>query len=131
VLIGDEIDRCDDVDRKSTSPDARSGRDFVHPGTMPMKVIEQIVRHLSECGSLSNADVAWLRAEGFIPSLDDDQEDVNERETWDGLDASALATLLEKLEERQIQVDLHALRNSSTGSRRARGRRQRRMRRKS
>jgi hypothetical protein len=99
-----------------------------------MKVIEQLVDYLRGTGSLSDADMSWLRDQGVVPSLiemwpDWDDMSAEEDRKWEEqrrYEASGQATL-DLIEEEQIQRDL--LRKgqlpprSSRGARRARKRR--------
>jgi formylglycine-generating enzyme required for sulfatase activity len=89
-----------------------------------MKVIEQLVQHLSEVGALNGADVAWLREQGFLPSLDGEYSRDDSDETMETADRETLEDPLEQLQERRIQDDQRRVgRGPSKGSRGARRKR--------
>lgn len=93
-----------------------------------MKVIEQLVGHLRCRGSLSEADVSWLRDQGFLSSAaeyneydtefyDDDDWD-RLREIQAGMDEQELIGQLEQ--DRVKRSRVRGIPKSSKGARKAR-----------
>ena len=70
-----------------------------------MKVIEQLVEHLHDEGSLSDSDVSWLRAQGFLPSLTEEEYDAHDSHEEEGYEATRLAAM-DDFEQQQKQEDL-------------------------
>ena len=89
-----------------------------------MKVIEQLVEHLFSKGSLGDSEVAWLRDQGFLPSLTElsDAEDLlelqknNELPEQNEYEGSGLVAL-DDLEQQQKQEDLQRELNAPIHSR--------------